>query len=339
MSISYNIHEKIHIRSRLSPITFNSKHTLSMIPMQSDSSMDKMIKDQRKKRYYIDSLVKEKNRIIGRMDIRKLHENLIIIKDKKELKAEKLVKRNKAAITIQSIVRGWLVRKLYENEFILISREIAVSNLQELDKCMPKLSIFGKVCLKSVLIIQRCYRRYKMLKKISRLKKVYNLTIKNNAKVQAKRILRKYFKVVTSRLYIFRIKENIQIRKELRRIRENLSIITIKNYFNDNHLTINDICQRYKFLRIIPIENDILEIKQKNCKNFRVHHTSVYFPRRSVKRYTPILLQKQYKLSFPTETIISKSRIREPSQSFLHFRARSDYSLCSKYTRPSTPYK
>ena len=102
--------DKLKKRSKkLFQIFLNDLETRFQANCNPDTS--KVSLDKRKQKLYLECLIKEKNRIIGRSEIRKMHENLIIIKQKPVSKTEKLQAKNKAAIKIQKFVKGWLTRK------------------------------------------------------------------------------------------------------------------------------------------------------------------------------------------------------------------------------------
>lgn len=305
-----------------------------------DNSLHKSIQAKRKQKLYLEYLIKEKNRIIGRSEIRKMHENLIIVKSKKISKAEKLQKRNEAATKIQKVVKGWLTRKKYECEFISISRSIANANLKDLNDNMPAVFLFGRNCLHAAGVIQKSYRKYITRLKIARLMRAYEITIQNNARTQAKRYLRRVFKVFFSKDKLCCAKEDHRIRNELFRIRKNLATLCIKSYLQRKNISIRDITLAYKIERLAKLGINLLESKPQTAQPvakekkksrllFRVHYNY----------YKPVLSQRNSRILEPTQASNSRSRLRLSPNTSVHTRHKSDFSLYFRPSRPATPYR
>ena len=266
-----------------------------------------------------------------------MHENLIIIKQKPVSKTEKLQAKNKAAIKIQKFVKGWLTRKKHENEFISIIRKRTQSNLEDLITKMPKIYLFGNNCLQSALVIQRSFRNYQFRKKVARLRNAYNLSLKSIKKTQAKRFLKKSLKVFFSKQKIFELKNFENIKIALSEIRKKLAIFSIKRIVKTENISLNEISRAYRASNFAKLGINLLESKP-SPKIIQKRH-SHYYSRLSMRSYCPILSQRNSRVCAPTQASNSKARLRLSPTSSFHKRNRSDYSLYSKPTRPSTPYK
>ena len=314
-----------------------------------NNSMQKSLLAKRKEKLYHEYLIREKNRIIGLNEIRKMHEKLIFSKPNPGLKAEKVLKRNRAAVKIQKIVRGWLVRKFYEANFINISQKNTSKHVQDLCNNIPSLLLFGRNCLKAAKMIQKAYRYYKLKRKIAWLQNAYEIVVKYNSKAQAKRFLRRFLRVGANKARIWKERDEAYRQLKLVCIRMNLARCSIKNYLIKNGKGLADITFAYRMNRwalqgiclVQPKESPSELGKRKRHKmNSRVY----------VQAYKPVLSEKGSKYFEPS--LISQrpsSRLFEPTQASssrtrfkfqsIHQRTKSDFSIYSKPTRPCTPYK
>jgi hypothetical protein len=219
----------------------------------------------------------------------------------------------------------------------MISRSIAESNINELRNSMLNIVLFGKNCLNAVVTVQKAYRRFKLRQKIARLQKVYQVTIQNNARVRAKRFIRRALKVVIAKQARSDAKDLMIRNLKLFEIRINLAKISIKKYLERNNISVKDITQHYKSAKWAKIGVSLLEPKPATASTnlkpvSRKQRTRMYF-----NSYRPVLAQRNSRLLQPTQSSNSKSRIRIcPS---LHQRNKSEFSLYSRPTRPSTPYR
>jgi hypothetical protein len=90
----------------LAPISHSPSPSLTNFPHKAkplcqvsasvDNSMQKSLLEKRKRKIYLEYLMKEKNRMIGRSEIRKMHKSIVVIKPKALSKTEKLQRKNLA---------------------------------------------------------------------------------------------------------------------------------------------------------------------------------------------------------------------------------------------------
>lgn len=324
---------------------FVSKSSFST---STDNSLQKSVLTKRKQQLYLDHLIKEKNRIIGLKEIRKMHEKLIVYKPNPSLKAEKLAKRNKAAVKIQKIVRGWLVRKMYEANFVKISQQVTSIYVQDLCNSIPSLLLLGRNCLIAAKKIQKAFRYCKLRRKIAYLQKAYEVMVKYNTKTQAKRLLRRYMKTCRNKVRVWEAREELYRKLRLFCVRMNLAKCTIKNYMVRNGVKVCDITLAYKMRRLTLLGISLVEPKENSDENKK--KSAKVLSRVYVQAYKPILSQKGSRYYEPySANLRSISRLHEPTQAsssrtrikyrFVHQRTSSDFSLYSKPTRPSTPFK
>lgn len=309
-----------------------------------NNSMQKSLLAKRKQKLYHEHLIREKNRIIGLNEIRKMHEKLIFSKPNPGLKAEKILKRNRAAIKIQKTVRGWLVRKFYESNFINISKKATSKHVQDLCNNIPSLLLFGRNCLRSAKMIQKAYKYYKLKRKIAWLQRAYEIVVKYNSKAQAKRFLRRFLRVGLNKARVWKERDEAYRKLKLVCIRMNLARCSIKNYLSRTGKGLASITLAYKINRW-AMQGILLVEPKENVKKSTKVNSRVY-----VQAYKPVLSEKGSKYFEPSLiTQRPNSRLLEPTQASssrtrfkfqnLHQRTKSDFSIYSKPTRPCTPYK
>jgi IQ calmodulin-binding motif len=216
--------EEIFPRKYLNLIGFNNNYRKGY--PSSDLSIRNNPSNKKKNEIYLEYLIKQKNRIIGQSEVRKIYETALAPMQKEKFKI-KTKKKDIAAIKIQKVVRGWLVRKLYENEFISISRRLANYNLNDLYQNLPKIYLFGNNFLRSVLKIQKAFRKYRMKKKIVRLGCSYNFVVRTRLKLAAENRVNEFTKVLISKARVLIRKEEVKIDLDLNKIKMKLAIITI----------------------------------------------------------------------------------------------------------------
>jgi hypothetical protein len=323
----------------------------SILSSSIDNSMQKSLLEKRKQKLYLEYLMKEKNRIIGRSEIRKMHEILKQPKKDVSIKAAKLKKRADSATKIQKAVRGWLVRKQYESEFISISKKVVHMHLQEISNDLPSLLLFGRNCLEAALRIQKAFRYFKLKVKITWLKRAYEIMIQNNVKAQAKRFLRRFLKTCIYKARVFSIREELSRKNSLFAIRMRMALLSIKNFMTRNNLSLSDITLAYRVSRwakmginILDSKNNSPETEKRRNKRPKVY-SRVYF-----HSYKPVLSERasidksnlyraNSRLLEPTQASSSRTRIKFYTGNGFHKRNQSDYSIYSKPTRPCTPFR
>lgn len=317
-----------------------------------DNSMQKSLLEKRKQKLYLEYLMKEKNRIIGRSEIRKMHEILKQPKRDTNRKLEKQQKRNQAATKIQTAVRGWLVRKVYESEFISISKKVVQIHIQDITNDLPGLLLFGRNCLEAAKKIQKAYRYFKLKLKITWLKKAYETMIQYNARAQAKRLLRRYMKNCVYKERVFQVREEIKRKNALIEIRVKLAICTIRNFMRKNGVSVNDITLAFRVSRWTKLGISFLESKPNSPEFDRKRNRPRVYSRVYFHQYKPVLSERGSKSIEQSALVKANSRLLEPTQASssrtrikfftgngFHKRNQSDYSIYSKPTRPCTPFR
>ena len=127
-----------------------------------------------------------------------------------------------------------------------VSKRKVHTNIRALEQNDKFLLFFiGKKPLQSVKVLQRFYRRRIFAKKLKRLKAAYE-HFHQNSLVKVSKSFSKYIKFLYSKSLLFDAKDQNLIQKKLIKIRENLSIIKIKQILKKFKLKIKTIKHRIK---------------------------------------------------------------------------------------------
>lgn len=250
---------------------FGMKYLISKLPSNAytDSSFDKEItKDKIKKKRLCQLMTLHSvaeanlnNAIVqlAEVSVKKLQDK-IINQYNEAVEKEKCV-MNKAAIKIQASIRGYLVRKKYEDILIYLSRK-------KFSKVLTSLKETEKYCFLNVGImihnaarkIQTSVKKALFRMKIQRISDAYE--------AHMEKLREPLYKRLATMLMCYtcrdRVKEKIWYRmtlRKLKKIREKLAILKIKYIFKKKKLTIKNIrfkIRKYKRLLRFSHQNTLV---------------------------------------------------------------------------------
>lgn len=178
----------------------------------------------------------------------------LILKVKKEIamKSQQIEKMEKAARFIQEKSREFKNRRL-ENEYRMEKlQEKIEENAEFLEKTAE--NIFwnlGNAVVDSANKIKKAYSRAKFRAKIERIRKVYKILSKNK-KTLCRIKIRLALRIFTCKLKqksVLKEKKKKNRLEVLKKIRQNLAILSIKKYWNSNRITFRKFlfrCKKYK---------------------------------------------------------------------------------------------
>ncbi|OMJ90773.1 hypothetical protein SteCoe_6752 [Stentor coeruleus] len=189
---------------------------------------------------------KLKNTKILYNKFRDYQDNLQTYRNFIEQSQQYTVLMNRSAIKIQKVFRGYLIRKLYENEILEFTRHHVNKGLHFIINNDFHLMFYvGKKPQQAAVIIQHFFRRCLFKKKIVRLKETYDKVQKIKIIKQAEK-MRKYFAMISSQILRFEAMEFKIILNKLAKIKENLTIIKIKMFLRRRKLKLKTIKHRVK---------------------------------------------------------------------------------------------
>jgi hypothetical protein len=248
-----------------------SKLVLTLPALYKDNSMHKETLKKKKtvSKYFklqdqLKSVQKTRKQIFSLIEKKDIKVNLINkIKADIASKTLQVQKMNNAAIVIQRAIKKLLLQRKIKDSSIGLIENMLLSDLQDLSKSLDYVFWnLGNAAEYASNRIKTAYKRSKFRNKINRIKKVYKVMCKNKRTI-ARLYIRKSIRMFTSKIKIqdAKIEKFHKIRLEkLEKIRENLALITIKNYWKANKMTYRKYmykCRKVKYL-----------IRKKNATNF-----------------------------------------------------------------------
>ncbi|OMJ84729.1 hypothetical protein SteCoe_14119 [Stentor coeruleus] len=250
---------------------FGMKYLISKLPSNAytDSSFDKEItKDKIKKKRLCQLMSMHSiaeanlnNAIVqlAEVSVKKMQDK-IVNQHNEAIEKEKNT-MNEAAIKIQASIRGYLIRKKYEDTLICLSRKKflkVLNSLKETEKyCFLNVGI---IIHNAATKIQKSVKKALFRMKIHRISDAYE--------VHMEKLREPLYKRIAAMLMCYtcrdRVKEKIWFRmvlRKLKRIRERLAILKIKYIFKKKKLTMKNIrfkIRKYKRLLRFSHQNTIV---------------------------------------------------------------------------------
>ncbi|CAG9311578.1 unnamed protein product [Blepharisma stoltei] len=227
--------------------------TSESLPHYNSFSMEKFTNQKKKQRLREAKLAKEKIHLSVRQEKRRLEE--LEFRASMELKKTLVNELNKkcieennkqlAAVKIQKIARGWLVRNKFDDMIIQHRKRLTDFNISTMDTEITYQFYHSKQCNGAAIVIQEHYKRYLFKCKLQRLKRGY-LHFCSDKKSQAERLIKRTIKIFISKIRVIEARVIYERNKKLREIRERLAILTIKDYWTKNNLQAKSIKRRFR---------------------------------------------------------------------------------------------
>ncbi|OMJ92370.1 hypothetical protein SteCoe_4923 [Stentor coeruleus] len=138
---------------------------------------------------------------------------------------------NKAAVKIQKVVKGYLLRKHIEEEWFNMKADRFIDLITDINSSHKKyLYLVGRLPVIAAITLQRAIRRHFFYLKIQRISKTYQVILFLKEQENYKKI-RNLIPIFFAKDIIKGLKREKYVKKKLVAIRKKLCLITIKNYF------------------------------------------------------------------------------------------------------------
>lgn len=137
----------------------------------------------------------------------------------------------KAAVKIQKVVKGYLLRKSIEEEWFNMKTNRFIDLINDINSSHKKyLYLVGRLPIIAAITLQRAIRRHFFYLKIQRISKTYQVILFLKEQENYKKI-RNLIPIFFAKDIIKGLKRERYVKKKLVAIRKKLCLITIKNYF------------------------------------------------------------------------------------------------------------
>lgn len=162
------------------------------------------------------------------------------IKAEIEKRRKELYRMDQAANTIQGFVKSRKIRIIAETGSILILKRRVKECIRESIETINHLNLSkGWVLMKSVVTIQRIYRKLLFYRKVKRIQAAYIQYLKDR-RTYAMKVLSRSFSVLLAKCTRWEVTQKIIVEQKLEIIRENLAKLTIKKYWRNLIVSVYD---------------------------------------------------------------------------------------------------